>query len=367
MSDLKEKCLLEFLSKDPYSRMRKVAKYSIFDMLRALNWAASGKLMDAFYELGLDKTLARPRSPTEIAHEHYIVDVRLLWEFLDTLVHMGILDEAAGRYKLRFFKKKIKKPSVVDEFMRTPLKAVFEVVDMMGENVVDVLMTGERELDWVKDAAIAFEPLEFSPQMVMMRLNACEIIHNYLKDVLWVEGDRGMRILIMGLASGYGVINVAQYFREIGSTIIALDFSEREINLARGLLEDFNLEVWVDKYDIFKDLLRAKVVRDVLDGRKFSACIAFERWRFFDKIQRSQLVTNIAYSLEIYGCLGEFSIVKEEARAFNTVLYTIRGWSGYMDVNEKRGSLCIAFQRLKERMKKMIVRADLPLVRGVWL
>ena len=146
-----------------------------------------------------------------------------------------------------------------------------------------------------------------------------------------------------------------------------MDISEREINLAKGLLEDFGLEVWMEEYDIFKNLLKARLVQEVLDGKKFSACIAFERWRFFNDIQRAQLITNIAYSLDVSGSLLEFSLIKEQALMLNTLLYTIRGWSGYLTVKQKRDLLCIAFQRIKERQKKMIARADLPLVRGPWL
>ena len=150
--------------------------------------------------------------------------------------------------------------------------------------------------------------------------------------------------------------------------IIALEPSEREVNLAKGLLEDFGLEINIATYDIFKNIMRAPIVRDIMkEEGGFSACIAFERWRFFNDIQRAQLITNIAYSLDVSGSLLEFSLIKEQALMLNTLLYTIRGWSGYLTVKQKRDLLCIAFQRIKERQKKMIARADLPLVRGPWL
>ena len=365
---LSEKCLLDFLSKDPYSKLKRVAKYSLSDMLRALNWAAAQEVLDAFYELGLDKTLKRPRSTMEVCFEHYVMDTMFMREILDSLVWLGILDEAAGRYKLRFFRRKMKRPSVVDDFMKTPLRAVFEVIKLMGESIVDVLLKGEKELDWVKDAAIAFEPLEFSPQFVKMRLYSCEMLYGYLKEVLRIENKKEIKLLVTGIASGFGLVNVAQFFSMYRSKIVALEPSEREINLARGLLEEFGLEAYIERYDILKNILKASVVRDVLgEDKGFSASITFERWRFFDKIGRAQILTNLAYSLEVFGSLLDFSVTKEQAVMLNTLLHTIRGWYGYMTIQEKRDFLCTAFQRVKEYKSRLISRADLPLVRGIWL
>ncbi len=368
LSSLSGKCLDDFLSKEPYSKLRKVARYNIFDLLRALNWAAAKEIMEAFYELGLDKTLKRPRSTMEVCYEHYIVDTLLLREILDSLVYMGILDEAAGRYKIRYFKRKIKKPAVVDEFMKTPLRAVFEVIRLMGESIVDVLLTGNRELDWVKDAAIAFEPFEFSPQMASIRLKACDMFYRYIREVMSVERKEKLYLLMTGLGSGFGVVNVAQFFTRLGVQIIALDPSEREIRLAEGLLEDFGLEIPIGQYDILRDFSKSSLVMDTLPSdARFDGCIAYERWRFYDRIGRAQILTNIAYSLNVSGSLLDLSLPKEQILLLNTVLYTIRGWRGHMSVEEKRNFMCMSFQRVKEYTKKIITRADLPLVRGIWL
>ncbi len=362
------KNLLEFLKREPYSKLRSIAKYDINSLIRALNWAAANEILEAFYELGLDKTLSRPRSTMEVAFEHYIVEVDFLREILISLVKLGILDEAAGRFKIRFFKRKIKKPEIVDIFSKTPLRAVFEVIKLMGESIVDLLLTGKPELDWIKDAAIAFEPLEFSPQMVRLRLVACDFAYRYISNVLKIENKREPLILITGLASGFGIVNVAQYFRNIDSTIVAVDPSEREVNLARELLEEFNLSVDIEICDILKNLAKIPYInKTISDKGHFSLAMAFERWRFFDDVQRSQILTNLAYCLAVYGSLVDLSFTKNQAMILNTLLYTIKGWRGYLDINEKRRLFGLVFQRLKERNNKIIVKADMPLVRGLWL
>lgn len=360
--------LIEFLKKDPYSKLKPIAKYDISDLIIALNWAAANEILEAFYELGLDKTLTRSRSTMEVAFEHYIVDIDFLKEILNSLVKLGILDEAAGRFKIRFFKRKIKRPGIVDVFSKTPLRAVFEIIKLMGESIVDQLLTGKSELDWIKDAAIAFEPLEFSPQMIKLRLMACDFAYRYILNVLNVENKKEPLILVTGLASGFGIVNVAQYFKDTNAIIVALDPSEREVNLARDLLEEFNLSVDIETYNILKNPAKAPHVRKIInDMGRFSLAMTFERWRFFDDVQRAQILTNIAYCLETYGSLIDLSLTKNQAMIFNTLLYTIRGWKGYLDINEKRRLFGLVFQRLKERNNKIIVRADMPLTRGIWL
>lgn len=369
MVNIKE-LLIAFLKKEPYSRLRPVAKYGIHELLRALNWAAASEILNAFYELGLDKTLKTPKSTMEVALEHSIEDTIFLHEFLRALVKMRILDEAAGRFKLKIFIGKLKKPSTVDVLQKTPMRAIFEVIRLTGDNIIDVLMTGKRELKWLTDAAIAFEPLEFSPQLVMLRLKTLEILYKGVKERLKISGVEDPVILTIGLASGFGLVNVAQFFQKIGGKIIALDPSEREVRLAEGLLEDFGLNevVNVDIFDISKSLHKSAIVSEFLKNRDgFDAVISIERWRFYDSVMRSQILANIAFHMALYGSLVDFDFVKEQILFLNTVLYTIEGWRGFLAMNEKREMFSLVFQKIKERAGKMIIRADLPLVKGIWL
>lgn len=360
-----EKLLMEFLSYDPYSRLRSTLKIDLRTLIRALNWAAAQELIDAFYELGLDKTLKQPRSAIELAHEHYIVAVDFLQEILNSLVRIGILDEATGRYKIRFFQRKFKKPKIFDELKKTPLNAVFEIIHMMGDDIVDVLMTGERELDWIRDAAIAFEPLEFSPQITQFRLLAIDAVWRYIRQVLILERIPKPKILVIGLSSGFGLLNVAQYFRGKDVTIVALDPSEREAKLAKELLEEFSLSAHVEVYDISKRLNQSKLVRELLKQGEFDLVIIFERWRFYNNELRAQILTNIAYSMAPHASVADFDLTKEETLIFNTLLYTIKGWVGFPTTSEKRNLYGLIFQRIKERHSNFILRADLPLVKGV--
>jgi len=362
--------LKEFLGREPFSKLRPIAKYNIRDLLKALNWAAANEILVAFYELGLDKTLKTPHSTMEVALEHAIEDVMFLHEFLHALVKMRILDEAAGRFKLKMFTRKLKKPAIVDDFKKTPMRAVFEVIEITGDNIVDVLITGKRELKWISDAAIAFEPLEFSPQLAMLRFQMLKLLNDELKRKYVVSDAKRQSILVVGLASGFGLVNVAQFFREMRIKIVALDPSEREVKLAKGLLEDFGLgdRVDVEIFDITKSLRKSKVVEEALRGGDgFDAVVSIERWRFYDNMMRSQIITNLAYHIALHGSLADFDLVKERALHLNTVLYTIEGWCGFPSARSKRDMFSIAFQKIKERAGGMIIRADLPLVKGIWL
>ncbi|MCR8455002.1 MAG: hypothetical protein QXY55_00250 [Candidatus Korarchaeota archaeon] len=362
--------LLEFLKKDPFSRLKVVAKFSIKEILRALNWAAAEEILNTFYELGLDNTLKTPCSTTEVALEHAIEDIEFLHEFLLALVKVGLLDEAAGRFKLRTLARRPKKPEIVDILMKTPMKALFEVIKLTGENIVDVLITAKRELKWLTDAAIAFEPLEFSPQFVALRIKALELLYKMLKEVAKVCGINEYLILTVGLASGFGLVNVAQFFRESKCKIIALDPSEREVKLAMGLLEDFKLEgaVNVETFDISKNLKESSLVAELL--KKFSgfdAVISIERWRFYDRIMRSQILANLAIHTAPYSSLVDVDLTREQVTLLNTVLHAIEGWIGFPNIHEKRDMFSLVYQKIKERAKGMIVRADLPLIKEIWM
>lgn len=362
--------LLEFLKRDPFSRLRVVAKYSIKEILRALNWAAIGEIIDAFYELGLDSTLKTPCSTMEVALEHAIEDTEYLHELLLTLSKIGILDEAAGRFKLRRSIKKPKKPSIVDALMKTPMKALFEVIKLTGENIVDVLITAKRELKWLSDAAIAFEPLEFSPQLISLRFQALELLRGMLKEVVGMRNANKYQVLTIGLASGFGLLNVVQFFQGSNCRIIALDPSDREVKLARGLLEDFNLEdaAHVEVFDISRNLTKVPLVLELMEeSGGFDGVVSIERWRFYNKTMRLQVLANVAIHMTAHGLLVDFDFTKNQVAFLNAVLHAIEGWVGFLSIDEKRDMFSLAFQKIKERARGMIIRADLPLVKELWM
>jgi len=343
-------------------------KYSL--IVKAMHLYGIDLSLRALKELEVDKTLKRPSSVAEIAYYHDIEHTELLKTILDLLSVYGILMRSGGRYLLNPLRRewKVRYPQKILEIVEKPLyKEIFDTLNFFGEQLVDVLLSGEPILDYDKDAITAIEPINLSLPFTIFRLWAIQEGF-YALYIRKLRKKKSAKILVFNSEAGYAIQNIFDFFKDWDLEAYVIDSSSRQAKLAETLINERGYNAHVLVYEYTKDIRKISEIADAVETGGFDAAFIFNLWYWIEPNDREKVLANISSVLKPEGIAIDLSFVRkaeDQPYGWEPAFYVVNRWVGIPYYETRRKLFMIYFERIKEKRNSQVIKAEAPVEREV--